>query len=377
MKGPIHKFAQIMLNVFSLPPEAEENFKSVLWSRQLVAEKAMRKVFEDDLGRKIDDVFSEFDFTPIGIGSVSQVYRARLKSGEEVAVKIQYPDLEKITKQDIAMFFRIFTAARWLLPSVDVAAVKKHVQRLVESEIDFRDEARISLELQKIAASGARWSVPMVYQHLSTRRVLTTEYINGQNIYQFSETSTEAERLSAAQAVSEFAIRSVLDAGLVCIDPHPANMIFSKGKVYLIDFGFFMKVSPDFVNVHREILLSHTATGDARVDRYQMVLHRAGLLRSSPQIADSDVRDFLNVMSRQFNWQTCADPNLQDRFNELFFKKGINKIFGADDPEFFLSYLGQRQVYKTISRFNVPQPHEWTFILAGELGLESAGSRAG
>jgi tRNA A-37 threonylcarbamoyl transferase component Bud32 len=367
MKGPIHKFAQIVLNIFTLPAEAEANFKSVLWSKQVLPEKTMRKVLEEDLGKKVEDVFAEFDFAPIGVGSVSQVYRARLHTGEEVAVKVQYPDLEKITKQDMAMFSRIFTGARWLFPKLDVAAIKALVQNLVDREIDFRDEARVCLELGKIAARGARWSIPKVYPELTTRKVLTTEYISGLNLYQFRETASVEERTSAAMAVAEFGLRSVTDAGLMCVDPHPANLIFSEGKVYLIDFGFFMKVPATFVNLHRSLTVIHGVGGEELVDRYYQTLREVGLLNPSPQVPETDIREFLHVMVRQFNWGSCGDPTLQDQFNELFFKRGINRVFGSPTPEFFLSYLGKCQVFKTINRLGVAQPQEWSQTLAEEM----------
>lgn len=367
MKGPIHKFAQIVLNIFSLPAEAEANFKSVLWSKQVLPEKTMRKVLEEDLGKKVEDVFAEFDFSPIGVGSVSQVYRARLHTGEAVAVKVQYPDLEKITRQDMAMFSRIFTGARWLFPKLDVAAIKTLVHDLVDREIDFRDEARVCLELGKIAARGARWSIPKLYPELSTRKVLTTEYISGLNLYQFSETASVEERMSAAMAVAEFGLRSVTDAGVMCVDPHPANLIFSEGKVYLIDFGFFMKVPASFVDLHRALTVIHGVGGEELVDRYHQTLRDVGLLNPSPQVPDADVREFMHVMVRQFNWESCGDPTLQEQFNELFFRKGVNRVVGSPTPEFFLSYLGKCQVFKTINRLGVPQPQEWSKTLAEEM----------
>jgi hypothetical protein len=75
----------------------------------------------------------------------------------------------------------------------------------------------------------------------------------------------------------------------------------------------------------------------------------------------------MHVMVRQFNWGSCGDPTLQDQFNELFFKRGINRVFGSPTPEFFLSYLGKCQVFKTINRLGVAQPQEWSKTLAEEM----------
>jgi predicted unusual protein kinase regulating ubiquinone biosynthesis (AarF/ABC1/UbiB family) len=367
MKGPIHKFAQIMLNSFPLPPEAAENFKAVLWSKQIMPEKAMRKVFEQDVGKKIEEVFSEFDFTPIGVGSVAQVYRARLQSGEEVAVKIQFPDLDKVVEQDMSMFSRIFTAVRWVLPAFDITAIKQLLQELVEREIDFRDEANVHAKLRAISASTSRWSVPKIYPELSTRRVLTTEYIRGLNFYQFNEAATPDERLTAACAVCDFAVRSTLDAGMVCIDPHPANMILRDGKVYLIDFGFFVKASPTFIRLYRQLVSCYGLIDASLTDRVYAIMQEAGLVKASHEVPLADIREFLTVLCHKFNWQTCTDPAMQARFLELFLKKGVNKVFGSSDPEFFVSFIGQCQVFRTINKFGVPQPDYWEELLGREL----------
>jgi predicted unusual protein kinase regulating ubiquinone biosynthesis (AarF/ABC1/UbiB family) len=372
MKGPIHKFAQIMLNSFPLPPEAAENFKAVLWSKQVMPEKAMRKVFEQDVGKKIEEVFSEFDFTPIGVGSVAQVYRARLESGEEVAVKIQFPELDKVVEQDMAMFSRIFTAVRWVLPAFDVMAIKQLLQDLVEREIDFRDEAKTYETLREVSARTTRWTVPKIYPELSTRRVLTTEYVRGLNFYQFNETATPDERLTAACAISDFATRSVLDAGMVCIDPHPANMILSNGKVYLIDFGFFVKASPGFIRLYRQLVSYYGPLDEALIDRVYVSMQEAGLVKASHEVPLADIRDFLGVLCQKLNWETCADPQVQARFLDLFLKKGVNQVFGSSDPEFFVSFIGQCQVFRTINKFGVPQPDYWEELL----GLEMAGGKA-
>lgn len=367
MKGPIHKFAQIMLNSFPLPPEAADNFKAVLWSKQIMPEKAMRKVFEQDVGKKIEEVFSEFDFTPIGVGSVAQVYRARLKSGEEVAVKIQFPGLDKVVEQDMAMFSRIFTAVRWVLPAFDITAIKQLLQELVEREIDFRDEARVSETLRKVSEGTSRWSVPKVHPELSTQRVLTTEYIRGSNFYQFNESATPEERLAAACAISDFALRSVLEAGMVCIDPHPANMILAEGKVYVIDFGFFVKASPTFIRLYRQLVSCYGLIDESLTDRVYAIMQEAGLVKASHEVPLADIREFLAVLCHKFNWQTCTDPAMQARLLELFLKKGVNKVFGSSDPEFFVSFIGQAQVFRTINKFGVPQPDYWEELLGREL----------
>lgn len=374
MKGPVHKLTQLMLNITILPDEAAENFKSVLWSKHIVPEKAMRRVLEGELGRKTEDIFAEFDFSPIGVGSVSQVYRARLKSGEEVAVKIQFPDLEKIIEQDLAIFSRIFTSVSWLFPKHDVTAINDQLRQMISRELDFREEAEIQEKFRLISEKGARWCVPKVHLELSSRRVMTSELIRGANFYQFAEQASVEERQEAAKAISDFALRSITEAGLVCVDPHPANLIFRGGKVYVIDFGFFMPATPSFVQMVQRMILAYHPMDDEYLQRFLNILQDSKLLITPPDISDAEAREFVEILLRQFNWRSSGDPNLQGRFNDLFFKKGFNKVFGSHDPTFFLGYIGYIQCMRSISKLNAPQPDSWYTELCDELAVHIQGS---
>jgi predicted Ser/Thr protein kinase len=370
MKGPVHKLTQLMLNLAVLPAEAAENFKSVLWSKQIVPEKAMRRVLEEEFGRKTEDIFAEFDFSPIGVGSVSQVYRARLKSGEEVAVKIQFPDLEKIIEQDLAIFSRIFTSVSWLFPRQDVTAINEHLRQMIKRELDFREEAEVQEKFRLTSERGMRWRVPKVHLELSSRRVMTSEYVQGSNFYQFAEQASPAERLEAAKAISDFALRSIIEAGLVCVDPHPANLIFRDGKVYVIDFGFFMPATPSFVQMVQQLILAHHPID---IDQLFHILQDAKQFITPSGVSGAEVREFGDVLVRQLNWRSSGDPDLQRRFNDFFFKRGFNKAFGSEDPASFLGYIGYIQSMRSISKLNAAQPDSWYTELCDDLAVHIQG----
>lgn len=121
------------------------------------------------------------------------------------------------------------------------------------------------------------------------------------------------------------------------------------------------------MSVHKELVLSYDLNDPAVVDRLEKIMLECGQLRRSPQVAEADLREFVTIVSRQFNWESCGDPALQKRYNELFFKKGLNKVFGSQDPEFFVCYVGQCLVFMTINKFNVPQPGDYSKQLACEL----------
>ena len=359
MKGPIHKLGQIILNLVNLPKEAQDNFRSVLWSKTIIHEKSMREVLEAELSASVEEIFLEFNWTPIGVGSVSQVYRARLRSGEEVAVKIQYPQLERIVRQDLIMMNRLLSAARWLFPATDMDRIKLLIQGVCEREIDFNEEIAAFKLLSDICFDGMGWRVPRVYPQVSTRRVLTAEFIDGQNLYQFAEIASDAEKLEIVKAVNEFAILCVVKAGLVVVDPHPANLIISNGLVYLIDFGCCVRVSPEFISFYREILAANILSGDERINAYLFAYRKAGILKESVNVLESDIRELIEVLLLQTNWDQCGKPEVHRRFADLLLKRGLNRIFGSKEPDFVLAYIGQLLIFQTMHKFGASRPPSW------------------
>lgn len=358
MKGPIHKLGQILMNMLNLPPEAEENFKSILWSPNIVRDKIMARILEEELGSKWQDIFVQFDWEPIGVGSVSQVYRARLKSGEEVAVKIQYPDLDKVVEQDLNMFSRILSAARWLFPSVDLQAIDQLVKKIYLQEIDFTNELAITQKVARLSEPKFGWRVPKFYPQYCRKRVLVSEFVEGKNLYNFTETSSQQERLRVAETVHRFSVLCILEGGITCLDPHPANLIVATDSVYMIDFGCFVSLSDEFLALYRELLSSYVETPKRRLDAQIAAYRRAGILRQSTDVAESDVREFLSLIISQLNWEACAKPGLQARFNELFIRRGVNKIFGSKHPEFVLAFISQLLTIRTIHKFSVPRSED-------------------
>lgn len=368
MKGPIHKFAQIVLNMVDLPEEAVLNFQKVLWSRQVVPFKNMRKVFEDDTQKTIEDVFAEFNTDPIGVGSVSQVYRARLKTGELVAVKIQYPDLDKIARQDLAIGARIFSAGQRLLPRADVFGIIKVIEEMALQELDFRNELSTYEALQSIVASGASWRIPKVYKDLVTTKVLVADYIEGLNFYQFMEQADDADKLKAAMTLSEFGHFIIGKGHMACLDPHPANFIFKEGEIYFVDFGFFFPVQDEFVSSFKRLLnASFASDAEGMLDQQMAIYTEGGQIVPHPSVPMADVRECLRTLVAQFHWERTRESNLRERYHELYFKKGVNKVLGTPIPEVFITYLAHAQLVRTISRLGVPQPEDWTRVMAQAL----------
>src|SRR3954468_12062837 len=137
-------------------------------------------------GRPPTEVFAEFSPEPVASASIGQVHRARLPTGEAVAVKVQYPDIEEIVRVDLRALKRIFGLLRWLMPDYGFDTIYGEIREMVLAELAFRLEAAA---MQKIAANCAgrpnasvQVRFPQVMTEFSTARVLTTEWIEGTKV---------------------------------------------------------------------------------------------------------------------------------------------------------------------------------------------------
>ena len=205
-------------------------------------------------GRGPAELFAEFSLTPVASASIGQVHRARLKTGEEVAVKIQYFDIEDTVKTDLRALRSIFKLLRWVMPDYGFDNIYAEIRGMVLAELDYRLEAA---SLERIAenfkrrASRARIRIPRVVRELSTERVLTTEWINGTRIADLAAIEAEKlDRRQAARACVEAYCEQIFVDGDYHADPHPGNLFVQPTSetdrsptIVFLDFGATARVS--------------------------------------------------------------------------------------------------------------------------------------
>lgn len=205
--------------------------------------------FEEELGWKPETLFAHFDAEPFAAASLGQVYHAVTHQGDEVAVKIQRPDLVQVISLDLALVRRLAGLAEQSrrlgrgLPWVDL--VDEFGTKLFE-ELDYIHEAYLTEQFRANFEDVEGVYSPRLYREFSSRRVLTTEYIEGIKV-------TDKEALQAAgldvtrllgQGVRAN-LKSLFEHGLFHADPHPGNLLVrSDGTLTFIDFGMMGIVSP-------------------------------------------------------------------------------------------------------------------------------------
>ena len=208
---------------------------------------------EEELGAPASQLFADFPDYPVAAASLGQVYRAMLADGHWVAVKVQRPNLPFILRRDLVIIRLLGVISAPLLPlnlGFGLGEIIDEFGRSLFEEIDYRLEADNAERFARLFASHPEVTVPRVERHLSARRVLTTQWINGTKLQQRQE--LEAQRLDPAALIRTGVIaglRQLLEFGYFHADPHPGNLFALPGKtgamghVAYVDFGMMDEIS--------------------------------------------------------------------------------------------------------------------------------------
>jgi ubiquinone biosynthesis protein len=213
----------------------------------------VKQVIEEDFGRPLEEVFSEFSRHAVAAASLAQVHRARLVDGREVAVKVQYPDIEHIIRTDLTASRRVAAIYQYFDSNpMDFLPLLDELQRHLKMELDFRREAQSAERIRGFFANDPTVRIPAIFHEHCTRRVITMEYVEGVKV-------NDREALEKAGIdYSDLMVRlmrifnqMILAHGFFHADPHPGNILVNaspRGKALftLLDFGLAKELPDGF-----------------------------------------------------------------------------------------------------------------------------------
>ncbi|MEH2405564.1 ABC1 kinase family protein [Nostoc sp.] len=203
---------------------------------------------KEELGAPPEEVYAELSAQPIAAASLGQVYKGKLKTGEEVAVKVQRPDLREGITIDLYILRNL---AAWVQKKVkrvrsDLVGILDELGDRIFEEMDYIHEGENAERFFELYGHIKDVYVPQIYWEYTNRRVLTMEWINGTKLTQTKEIS--AQGIDARYLIEvgvQCSLRQLLEHGFFHADPHPGNLLATTdGKLAYLDFGMMSEIKP-------------------------------------------------------------------------------------------------------------------------------------
>ena len=279
----------------------------------------IREVFRSEFGKEPSELFAGFDKEAFAAASIGQVHRATLKSGEEVAVKIQYPGIGRAIQADLRNLTALIFPARLSRRAESIKGQVEAMRDMLEQEMDYVHEARTMREVNALFAPADGIVVPRVFGDYSTSRILTSEYIPGPNLAQFLAANPSQEQRDEFGRKISLAWYRMYYSHTNYSDPHSGNYVFmNDGRLGLLDFGCVQHFTPEeqrICDLGEQFL-------DGRITLEKMMLD------SGSSEADIANEDYVAPVRRHQDWLVA--PALHDGpfdfGNPEFFKQGIDSV---------------------------------------------------
>lgn len=223
----------------SLTDEVRAAMAALQTHSQPMSAAQVTRILSDELGATARPIIDSIDLHPLASASIGQVHRARLPSGTRVAVKIQHEGIARALASDFGPASIATRIAGWLYPGVPVRELAGEARARVIDECDYRSEARMQRELATVFGYHDVIAIPAVHDAYSTRRVLTTDLVDGMHLDEYLATEpSQAARDRFGQALFDFYVGALLRHGILNGDPHPGNYLFHPdGKLWIVDHG--------------------------------------------------------------------------------------------------------------------------------------------
>lgn len=243
------KFGQILsIRRDVLPEEYVSEFEKLQDAVPPFSYAEVARLIAEEFGRDVKDVFEEFASEPLASASIAQAHLARTKTGREVIVKVQRPQIRQMILQDLAIMEHLAHLLARRIPEsrrYDPVGLVEEFRKTILLELDFRREGRNADRLRQHLRDMPGIVIPQVFWEYSAPRVLTIEYMVGQGLREALSRSAEDRHRIAANLYEAF-LKQIFEDGFFHADPHPGNLLFlPDGRVGLLDFGIVGRVSRD------------------------------------------------------------------------------------------------------------------------------------
>ncbi|MGX2959000.1 ABC1 kinase family protein [Peribacillus sp. JNUCC 23] len=278
----------------------------------------VHSIIENELGDQLDRLFAEFNETPLATASIGQVHWARLHTGEEIAIKVQRPNIRPIIETDIEiledlarlMESRLSWAKRYRLYEMI-----EEFSKALQAELDYHVEGNNSEKIANQFNNQANIRIPDIYWDFSTKKVLTMEYIKGTKISQLKELDLLGyDRKIIAKRVTNSMLHQILIEGFFHGDPHPGNMMVLPDEVVVfMDFGMVGRLTSDMKYQLASLVISLKRGDTSGIIK---AISKMGILPD--QINMSLLRADVDELKDKYYHLPLSQISLGEAVNDLF-----------------------------------------------------------
>jgi predicted unusual protein kinase regulating ubiquinone biosynthesis (AarF/ABC1/UbiB family) len=359
MKGALMKIGQMASYLDeALPPPLRGALAELQSQAPPMSAELAAAVITEELGSHPDRLFVEWDPEPIAAASIGQVHRALWvdpATGEEraLAVKVQYPGVGEAISADLRNADLLGTLLAQGFGNLDPTDMIEEIRERLVEELDYRREA----ENQRLFADRYRGHpfihVPEVVTELSTRRVLTTELVNGHSWAELLTWGQEA-RDHAGEVIFRFVFRSLYGMRAFNGDPHPGNYLFHRdGRVTFLDFGLVRHFDADEMAIFTDMV--RAAAVDHDMARFRQIIEDAGMLARVPELDTEAIGEYFGHFYRSVR----EDGEMQ--WTPAYASSMVRHLFDRSSP--ISQHATVPKAFVFIQRINLG-----LYAILGELG---------
>ena len=296
--------------------ELAEELEKLQTSVPADAPDLVAQVIRDELGQPLEEIFAEFSTEPVASASIGQVHRARLTSGEQVAVKVQHHDIQRRVRVDLDILTGLAQLAERLpeLRPYRPCATVAEFQRVLRRELDFTRERRNLEQFGHAFAENEQIKIPRAFPECSSERVLVMEWLEGTPLSALDDqTAGGIDLAEVARNGAEMYLEMIFRHGLYHADPHPGNLLLMPdGAIGLLDFGMVVRIDETLREDIEDMLFAIV-----KQDAYQLVTVVLRVGTASAELDETSLGLELTDFVAQYAYQSIDQFQLGEALTEM------------------------------------------------------------
>ena len=308
--GPTYiKMGQLLSTRFDLlPPAYTEALTRLQDTVEPFPFEQVQEIVESELGARIKDLFATFDEEPLASASLGQVHRATTRSGRDVVVKVQRPDVRDTIRDDMSVLGKVTEVADKRTSvgrSYGLSQLLSQFRRSLVGELDYRREAKNLLRFVDLTRDYEYLVVPEPLLQLTTSRVLTMEHVEGRKVTDLGPLALmDIDARPMVEQLFRAYLRMILDDGVLHADPHPGNLLVTDdGRIALLDLGMIATVP---ARVQTQIVKLLLAISDGDGEECAQVLAEMG-----HPLEDYDAAAFRDEVAHLVSEAVGSGPDME------------------------------------------------------------------